>query len=382
MAALGGQKGGGSMKRLTILSSLLLVFSLPLTAHEGHKHADEKKAMVNLGNAPQRLPDGAVFLPKSAQRSMGILTQPVVDEEMPRVIELAGRVIMDPHLGGRVQAMIPGRIEAAGPHGLPSAGSKVRKGEVLAWVVPSSGQIERSNQSALLAELKASLGLAEKRVNRLHELADTIPRKDIEIAESEVASLRGRMAAVGGGLSNREALLAPVSGVIAASNAVVGAVVEPRELIFEIIDPDGLHVEASAYESLALDEVASATVAIGQRSVPLNFIGASRRLREQALPLIFENHAVGAGLTLPLGQPVKVQVRMKSVVRGLPVPMTALTRNSANEVIVWVKAAPERFVARPVQITPLDGVRGVVTRGLPANERVVVQGASLISQIR
>ncbi len=370
------------MKRLTILSSLLLVFSLPLTAHEGHKHADEKKAMVNLGNAPQRLPDGAVFLPKSAQRSMGILTQPVVDEEMPRVIELAGRVIMDPHLGGRVQAMIPGRIEAAGPHGLPSAGSKVRKGEVLAWVVPSSGQIERSNQSALLAELKASLGLAEKRVNRLHELADTIPRKDIEIAESEVASLRGRMAAVGGGLSNREALLAPVSGVIAASNAVVGAVVEPRELIFEIIDPDGLHVEASAYESLALDEVASATVAIGQRSVPLNFIGASRRLREQALPLIFENHAVGAGLTLPLGQPVKVQVRMKSVVRGLPVPMTALTRNSANEVIVWVKAAPERFVARPVQITPLDGVRGVVTRGLPANERVVVQGASLISQIR
>lgn len=373
------------MKRalnLATLSALLLALSLPLAAHEGHDHEDEKKPKVNLGNAPQRLPDGAVFLPKSAQRSMGVLTQPVGDEEIPRIVELAGRVVMDPHLGGRVQAMIPGRIEAAGTHGLPSAGSKVRKGDILAWVVPSTGQIERSNQAALLAELKASLGLAEKRLHRLRELADTIPRKEIEIAESDVASLRGRIAAVGSGLSSREALLAPVPGVIAASNAVVGQVVEPRELIFEIIDPDGLHVEASAYETLALDDVAAATVAVGERSVPLNFIGASRRLREQALPLMFENHAVGAGLALPLGQPVKVQVRMKSLVRGLPVPMAALSRNTANEVIVWVKEAPERFTARPVQITPLDGVRVVISRGLKAGERVVVQGASLISQIR
>jgi hypothetical protein len=46
-------------------------------AHEGHDHADEKKPAVIVGNTPQRLPDGAVFLPKSAQRSMGVLTQPV-----------------------------------------------------------------------------------------------------------------------------------------------------------------------------------------------------------------------------------------------------------------------------------------------------------------
>ena len=64
--------------KLSISSALFLALSLPLAAHEGHDHADEKKAMVNLGNAPQRLPDGGVFLPKSAQRSMGVLTQPVL----------------------------------------------------------------------------------------------------------------------------------------------------------------------------------------------------------------------------------------------------------------------------------------------------------------
>jgi hypothetical protein len=159
-------------------------------------------------------------------------------------------------------------------------------------------------------------------------------------------------------------------------------VVEAKELIFEVIDPDSLHIEASAYEPLPLDQVVSATVAVGERSVPLSYIGASRRLREQALPLMFENHATGAGLTLPLGQTVKVQVGLKTTVRGLPLPMAALTRNTANQVIVWVKTAPERFEARAVQTQPLDGVRVVVTGGLKAGERVVVQGASLISQIR
>ena len=219
-------------------------------------------------------------------------------------------------------------------------------------------------------------------LRRLNELADTVPRKEIEAAESEVASLRGRIAAIGVGLSGRDALVAPVSGVLAASNAVVGQIVEPKELIFEVIDPDSLHVEASAYDMLALDQVAAASVLVGNTPVPLAFIGASRRLREQALPLMFENHAAGAGLTLPLGQPVKVQVSLKRSVRGLPLPIAALTRDPANQVVVWVKTAPEHFAARAVQTQPLDGARVVVSAGLQAGERVVVQGASLIAQIR
>ena len=59
----------------------------------------------------------------------------------------------------------------------------------------------------------------------------------MEEAEGEAASLTERMAAVGGGLSTREALLAPVSGVIASANVVAGQVGDARELIFEIVDP-------------------------------------------------------------------------------------------------------------------------------------------------
>lgn len=370
------------MKRLPILLCLAALCLPPAMAHEGHDHGDEKKALPNLGNTPQRLPDGVVFLPKTAQRQMGIRTLQTAQEELPRTLELPGIVAMDQHLGGRVQAMIAGRIEAAGPHGMPSAGTRVKKGEVLAWVVPAAGQIERSNQAALLAELKASRQLADKRLNRLRELADTVPRKEIEAAESEVSSLNGRIAAIGGGLSGREALVAPVAGIIAASNGVVGQVVEARELIFEIVDPDSLHIEALAYEPLSLKDVQSASVVIGERSVPLNFIGASRRLREQALPLTFENHDIGAGLILPLGQPVKIQVRLRSTVKGLPIPQKALVRSPANEMMVWVKQGPERFAPKAVRSLPMDGANVMVEAGLTAGDRVVVDGASLLNQIR
>lgn len=374
------------MKTPLVLCCLFLLlspqFAPQLAAHEGHDHEGEEKAPLSRGDTPQRLPDGSVFLPKSAQRRMDVRTQPATVRELPRHIELPGKVIIDPHLGGRVQAMLTGRIEPAGRHGLPSAGSRVAKGEVLAWVVPAAGQIERSNQAALLAELKAGRQLAEKRLARLRELADTVPGKTIEAAESEVASLNGRIAALAVGLAGREALVAPVGGILAASNALVGQVVEARELVFEIVDPDSLHIEALAYEPLALDQVAAASIAIGDRVVPLAFIGASRRLREQALPLLFENHAVGAGLALPLGQPVKIQVRLRSTVRGLPIPQRALVRSPGNEAMVWVKQAPERFVPRPVRSVPFDGVQVMVEDGLRAGERVVVEGAGLLNQIR
>lgn len=369
------------MKRIACLSLLIALAVQPLAAHEGHDHGDEKKALPNLGNTPQRLADGVVFLPKTAQRQMGILTQPVARSEAARAVELSGLVVMDPQRGGRVQAMIAGRMEA-GPKGLPTVGSRVVRGEVLARVLPSSGQIERADLAAQLAELQAARQLAGKRLARLRELSDTVPGKDIEAAESEQASLQGRVAALGHGVSGRDALVAPVSGVVAAANAVLGQVVDAREVVFEIVDPDGLHVEALAYEALAVDEVLAATLAVGERSIALDFLGASRRLREQALPLLFGKRGDGLGLLLPLGQPVKIQVKLRATAQGWPIAQRALVRSAANVSMVWVKTTAERFMPKPVRSQPLDGGRVLVTDGLADGDRIVVDGAALINQIR
>ncbi len=370
------------MKRALIVTSLglLIVLAGPhaALAGEGHDHGDGPAAPS--ANGPQRQPDGSVFLPKPAQRQLGVRTFVTAAATLPRTVELNARVLMDPNAGGKVQALNAGRIEP-GPRGLPNLGQAVRKGEVLAHVVPSAAPIERSNQSAQLAELRAAKTLADKRIARLQELADTVPRKEIEVAESESASLGARIAVVGAGLATRETLVAPVSGVIASANVVAGQVVDARELIFEIVDPSRLRIEALAFDAALASDIGGATLAVGEQRVPLVFVGASRSLREQALPLAFR--AEGPALAqLAVGQPVQVFVQTKKTIEGIAVPVAALMKNPANQTIVWVKTAPERFEPRSVTTEPLDGVSVAVTSGLEPGDRVATQGATLINQVR
>jgi hypothetical protein len=279
-----------------------------------------------------------------------------------------------------VQALNAGRVEP-GPRGLPTLGQAVRQGEVLAYVRPSAAPIERANQAAQLAELQAAQGLAGKRLARLLELVDTVPRKEIEAAESDVASLAARIAAVSSGLAPREVLVAPVSGVVASAHVVAGQVVDARELLFEIVDPSRLRIEALAFDTALAANIGTATLALGEVRVPLQFIGAARSLREQALPLSFR--AQGAALQqLAVGQPLRVYVQTRSQVQGMAVPVAALMKNPANQTVVWVKTAPERFEPRTVTTEPLDGVRVAVTSGLQPGDRVATQGALLINQVR
>ncbi|MEF7617565.1 HlyD family efflux transporter periplasmic adaptor subunit [Aquincola sp. MAHUQ-54] len=370
------------MKRTLQKAGLALALWLPLAAAvqagEGHDHGDAPAAPR--ANGPQRQPDGSVFLPKPAQRQFGVRTLVAEAGALPRTVELGGRVVMDPNAGGKVQPLNPGRIEP-GPHGLPSAGQAVRKGEVLAYVAASAAPIERANQAAQVAELRAAKALADKRVARLQALADTVPRKEIEAAESEAASLAERSAAASTGLSHREALAAPVAGVIASANVVAGQVVDARELVFEIVDPTRLRIEALAYDPELAADIGGATLALGGERVPLVFAGAARSLRDQALPLGFR--AEGAALSrLAVGQPVKVFVQTRSRIAAIAVPVAALMKNPANQAIVWVKTAPERFEPRTVTAEPLDGLHAAVTSGLRAGDRVAVQGATLINQVR
>jgi membrane fusion protein, heavy metal efflux system len=351
-------------------------------AGEGHDHGEAPAASNS--NGPQRLPDGQVFLPKPAQRQIGVRTLVVEEKELPRSIELSGKVVMNPNAGGKVQPTVAGRIEP-GPKGLPTLGQAVRKGDVLAYVTPSAGNIERSNQVAQVAELRAQRNLAEKRLARLKELADTVPRKDIEAVQSELSSLSERLAAIGAGLSTREALVAPVTGVVASAHVVTGQVVDARELLFEIVDPKQLRVEALSFDANLQGNVADAFVPLGAGQVALKFVGASRSMRDQALPLLFnaEGNAQGAGLdALAVGQPVKVVVQTRSRVKGVAVPAASLLKNPANQSIVWVKAGAERYEPRVVMFEPLDGASVAVTSGLKSGERVVTQGAPLVNQIR
>ena len=76
------------------LSIALASASWNALAEEGHDHGDEGAAPA-AGNGPRRLPDGSVFLPKPAQRQIGVRTLVTEAGELPRTVALAGKVVID-----------------------------------------------------------------------------------------------------------------------------------------------------------------------------------------------------------------------------------------------------------------------------------------------
>ena len=345
------------------------------------EHLDAPSAAVNASGLA-RLPDGSVNVPKLAQRRMTIRTVLAPESEAAATVEMPGRVVMDPNASGRVQAVYGGRVEP-GPKGLPVAGQAVKRGEVLAYVRYQAEPYALGTQQAQLAELRAQRQLAEQRVQRLEGLEGTVPRKDIEAARTEATSLVERERSIGTSLSSREALTAPVSGVIARADLVVGQVVEPRDVLFEVVDPARMLVEATTADASLAARVAGASLQ-GVPEVTLRLLGASRSLRDGVLPITFAVSASKPGSALPLaiGQPVTVIAQSKERIKGVVLPAQAVVRNPANEPIVWIKSGAERFVPQPVQFRPLDANTVVITQGLSADNRVVVQGAPLIAQIR
>jgi membrane fusion protein, heavy metal efflux system len=329
-----------------------------------------------------RLPDGSVNVPKLAQRRMAIRTTLAGVSEAAATLQLPARVVMDPNSSGRVQATYGGRIEP-GPRGLPVAGQVVRRGEVLAYMRHQAEPYAAANQLSQLSELRTQRQLTEQRLERLQSLEGTVPRKEIDAARAELTNLREREAGVDASLSQREALSAPVSGVIASVALVTGQVVQARDVLFEVVDPARMLVEASTPDPTLATRIADAQLAevAGTR---LKLQGAARALRDGLLPLTFSVQASkpGAALPLAIGQPVQLIVQLKERVQGIVLPAQAVVRNPANEPIVWIKASAERYIPQPVQYRALDALTVVVTQGLGADNRVVVQGAPLIAQIR
>ncbi len=371
-----------------VASKLVLIFGLALSsAHAGPgahgpggEHLDAPAFTTASGLA--RLPDGSVNVPKNAQRRMAIRTVLALESDAAQTTELPARVVMDPNAGGRVQAVHGGRIEP-GPKGLPVNGQVVQRGEVLAYVRHHTEPYARGNQQAQLAELRSQRLLAEQQLKRLQKLEGTVPGKDIDVARAELKSLQQREQSIGRSLSAHETLVAPVSGVIARAEVVSGSVIEAKDILFEIVDPAKMLVEASTADAGLPARVAQAHLQ-GIPHATLRLVGAGRTLRDGLLPLTFSVRAEQGGSALPLaiGQPVHVIVATKERIRGQVLPAQAIVRNPANEAVVWIKSGAERYIAQPVVYQALDAKTVVVTQGLGADNRVVVQGASLIAQIR
>jgi hypothetical protein len=221
-----------------------------------------------------------------------------------------------------------------------------------------------------------------------------LPKATVEAVRFEYEGLKKRKASVEASLSKSEALIAPVSGIISVANAVAGQVVDAKETLFEIIDPSRLMVEALAYDPVLTHDIAKASAKLGNadQSLALSFIGGGQQMREQAIPLLFKvNQVKGKDIAAAVGQPVKVILQTKKQIAGVALPNAAVIKLQGGESVVWVHTDAERFVQRKVKTQALDAERTLILSAAAAaggsgdiktDERVVISGASLLTQVR
>jgi cobalt-zinc-cadmium efflux system membrane fusion protein len=85
---------------------------------------------------------------------------------------------------------------------------------------------------------------------------------------------------------------------------------------------------------------------------------------------------------LAIGQTLKITAHTSQTVRGMAVPRSALQRLPSGDTIVWLHDQAERFTPHIVSTVPLNDNTVIVIKGLQDGDRVLTEGASLLSQVR
>ncbi|WP_287601652.1 HlyD family efflux transporter periplasmic adaptor subunit [Thiothrix sp.] len=351
---------------------------------EDHSHAEDGiPSAVPLPAAqdkPTRLADGSLFIPKPAQRVLGIRTAGSKPQAVAQSVTLNGVVITDPNASALIQPTINGHLLAP-DGGFPSIGSSVKKGQILAILEPAANNIDKGDQQEKIAAARSELALAEKNATRLQRIAGVIPQMEVDAARNTADTLKARLKALQGSLAQQpQPLTAPLSGIVSTARVMLGQQANAGDVLFEIIDPARLQVEALAYDAALAGQITNATAILNGQTLTLAFVGSSQQLRNQALPLRF---SLLGSASLSVGQPLKLAVQTSTNIQGTPLPASSVVNNNQQQPTVWVKTAAERFTPHVVKLQTLDADTVVITEGLPNSSiRAVTTSAALLSQVR
>lgn len=331
-------------------------------------------------DVPQRMADGSLFVPKATQHLLAIRTAVTAESQAPRTVQLIGTLIADPNSFGRVQAARPGRIEAP-EGGLPYVGKRVEKGELLGYLVPYIEAADKANIESQIAEAEARIAKLSTILSRYTARPGSVPQVKVDEVEGEIEALRRKRAELQPSLVVREAIRAPLTGVVSVANLAPGQIIESREVVFEIVDPARFWVEAIAHDPSVVANLSKAFALLnnGER-MPLEFGGVGLTLKQQATPITFK--VSQAHPNLSIGRPVTVVLQSTAELSGIVLPAASVVRSPSGLAMVWIKTEPERFEPQTVRTESLDGQRVVVTAGLKSDIRVVTEGATLLNQIR
>jgi multidrug efflux pump subunit AcrA (membrane-fusion protein) len=371
------------IRRLRPVSAAVIVVLFGLgdaLAHEGHDNGADKAPAATSDQRAQRQPDGAIFVPKPIQRIFGVRTIETENGRFARTVELPGRIIPDPNTSGYVQTAVGGVLSPP-PGGFPRLGTQVKEGDVLAYVTPPIAAIDVSDMRQRQGELDQQIAIVQRRLARQESLVTSgaVALTLKEETRLELEGLKDRRAALDRIRNEPVPLIAPVTGIIAEGTPITGQIAQSNAVVFHIITPGKLWVEALSFDPVAGTGRASAKIGNG-KSLKLTFRGSGLADRSQSIPVHFSVDEGGKGLRA--GQFVTVFAETGDERSGIAAPRTAVIRAANGQDFVFEHTTAERFEPRPVRIEPLDAERVLIAAGIDPGKRIVVQGAELLDHVR
>lgn len=333
----------------------------------------------------QRRQDGSYFVPKPLQRLFDVRTLKADAKQSVLTVRLPGRIVPAPNAHGDVEASLLGRIEPPAA-GFPVLGQRVSQGEILGYVTPAVGVVDRTQVRREVARLTNDIRVAAESLEILKQFW-FVPFRDGKViqAETRLDGLRRERAALLPLLQTQEVLRAPSDGVISISNAINGRVVHPGEKIFEIVSPHRLWVEAVAADpDVARDAVAgdgAVAVTPEGETLDLAYIGSGLALQQQSVPPdVPDRHADRGAAGRAAGHRVGAQPQQA------PAGHPGTARGSGGRL---QRHRPGVGAVGPGSLRPhtvktevLDGRSVLITAGMEPGVRIVTRGEHLLSQLQ
>lgn len=307
---------------------------------------------------------------------------------------------------GSLETEVRARVSGILENRLYEEGSRVKAGTALFQIDAGSYQTQFASAQALAGVSEAKLNQAKREFARLAPLAaeKAISQKEFDDAKSNLetaeASFKQAQAQANEAKLNLAytRVTAPISGVTGMAHKSNGNLITPADsLLTTIVQTDPMYVNFSMTEAdfLKLNtEMTSGKVAIsGKRatngsqafSVKLKMADGSVFPAEGKLNFTSEkiNPATGgfdvrAQIPNPEGnlRPGQfVRVLLKGAVRNaaLSIPQRAVIDSPMGK-IVFVVSADNKIAPRPVELDGWTQGEWIVTKGLNAGERVLVDG--------
>jgi cobalt-zinc-cadmium efflux system membrane fusion protein len=201
--------------------------------------------------------ENLVILTDAQTKNAGIATGHLEPRNISSVLRVNGKIDVPP--ANRISVSVPlgGYIKSTSL--LP--GMPVRKGQVLATI--EDPQYIQLQQDYLTA--KAQLAFNESEYNRQRDLNQSKAASDKVYEQAKAAyqtqnvlvhSLAQKLSLVGlspnrvspGNISRSIQVTSPINGFVAAVNVNMGKYVNPADVLFELVNPNGVHLSLTVFE--------------------------------------------------------------------------------------------------------------------------------------